>query len=547
MINRRKDGSLYHAALSISPTLNDDGRAVGYVGVQRDVTADIEREQALETAARQDKLTGLPNRALLLDRLQHAIERAKRLPEYHFAVMFLDLDRFKIINDSLGHEFGDGLLREVAARLRVSLRTGDSLIRDAEGTSVGRMGGDEFVVLLDGIKKPEDAVTAAHRLLKALEAPYQLGEHEVHSTASIGIVCSNTEYDKAEDILRDADIAMYEAKARGPSCFVMFDASMQAAVQNRLQIENDLRAAIGLGCRMSDVGCIVADSTSDIRHSTSDINAGDATVATDQFYLVYQPIVSLEDGELRGVEALIRWKHPIRGLVLPGEFIPIAEETRLILPLSNWIFEQACTQFMKWRRPALDKGGSCQGQAPDRAPAYISVNLSRIHLAEQELVEQTVRIVQRAGMEPGQLQLEMTESGILQDRKAAKKVLQALKAAGIRLAMDDFGTGHSSLSCLHELPFDVLKIDRSFVSNLERGRQFIAMARTVVTLAENLGMTCVAEGVENRAQTATLKSIGCTCAQGYYFGKPMSAEALIDGKWMDVYRSTERDTSRLMV
>ena len=266
-------------------------------------------------------------------------------------------------------------------------------------------------------------------------------------------------------------------------------------------------------------------------------------VGADQFYLVYQPIVSLEDGELRGVEALIRWNHPTRGLVLPGEFIPIAEETRLILPLTKWIFEQACAQFMKWRQ-----------QAPDRVPAYISVNLSRIHLAEQDLVEQIIWTVQRAGMEPGQLQLEMTESGILQDRKAAKKVLRALKTAGIRLAMDDFGTGHSSLSCLHELPFDVLKIDRSFVFNLERGRQFIAMARTVVMLAENLGMTCVAEGVENRAQIALLQSMGCTCAQGYYFGKPMSAEALIDGKWMDEYRpfaaqgkSTERETSRLMV
>jgi len=212
---------------------------------------------------------------------------------------------------------------------------------------------------------------------------------------------------------------------------------------------------------------------------------------------------------------------------MPGEFIPISEETRLIPPLSNWILAQACTQFMKWRQ-----------QAPNRAPAYVSVNLSRIHLAEQDLVEQIVRTVQRAGMEPGQLQLEVTESGIMQHREAAKKVLSALKAAGIRLAMDDFGTGHSSLSCLHEFPFDVLKIDRSFVLNLERGREFIALTHSVVTLAEYLGMTCAAEGVENRDQIAALQSMGCTCAQGYYFGTPMSAEALIDGKWIDGYRST---------
>jgi EAL domain-containing protein (putative c-di-GMP-specific phosphodiesterase class I) len=281
---------------------------------------------------------------------------------------------------------------------------------------------------------------------------------------------------------------------------------------------------------MSDVGCIVADSTSDIPHPTSDINAGDATVGADQLFLVYQPIVSLEDGELRGVEALIRWNHPTRGLVMPGEFIPIAEETRLILPMSNWIFEQACTQFVKWRR-----------LAPDRAPAYVSVNLSRIHLDVQNMVEQIVWIVQRAGMEPGQLQLEVTESGIMKNREAALKVLGALKAAGIRLAMDDFGTGHSSLSCLHEFPFDVLKIDRSFIIHFERGRQFIALTNSVVTLAEYLGMTCVAEGVENLNQITALQSMGCTCAQGYYFGKPMSAEALIDWKWMDGHRTPAVD------
>jgi diguanylate cyclase (GGDEF)-like protein len=254
LINRRKDGSLYHAALSISPTLNDDGRVVGYVGVQRDATAEIERERALETAARLDKLTGLPNRALLHDRVQHANERAKRVPEYHFAVMFLDFDRFKIVNDSLGHEFGDRLLQAIAARLRENLRAGDSMSRAAEGTTVARLGGDEFVVLLDGVKKPEDAATVADRLLKGLEAPYQLGEDEVRSTASIGIVGSHAEYDKADEILRDADTAMYEAKARGKACWVMFDASMQAAVQNRLQIENDLRAAIGGGAPPLAVG-----------------------------------------------------------------------------------------------------------------------------------------------------------------------------------------------------------------------------------------------------------------------------------------------------
>jgi diguanylate cyclase (GGDEF)-like protein/PAS domain S-box-containing protein len=539
----------------------------------RDITTRKQIENDLRSAARTDKLTGLPNRARLHDRLQHAVELAKRLPEYYFAVMFLDLDRFKLINDSLGHEFGDLLLQAVSARLRDSLRDGDSVCRDAEGTTVARLGGDEFVVLLDGIKKPEDAAIVANRLLKDLEAPYQLGEQEVRSTASIGIVCSNAQYDNADDILRDADIAMYEAKAHGKACFVMFDASMQTVVQNRLQLENDLRTAIeegatplvvevggpgaaaggpgplDLGESMIYAQCNTQASSpppppkevghpTDVSHPPTSVplpkDWGTRT-RTDQFFLVYQPIVSLEDGKLRGVETLVRWDHPTRGLISPGEFIPIAEETRLILPLSYWIFEQACAQFMNWRQ-----------QDPDRAPAYISVNLSRVHLAEKDLVEQIIRTVQRAGMEPGQLQLEMTESGILQDRKAAKKVLRALKAAGIRLAMDDFGTGHSSLSCLHELPFDVLKIDQSFVFNIERGRQFIAMARTVVTLAENLGMTCVAEGVENRAQIAALQSMGCACAQGYYFGKPMSAEALIDGKWIDGCHFTEKETSMFM-
>ncbi len=484
--NRAKDGSLFWIDNTIVPFKDDSDTVTTYISIGTDVTARKRYEHELMTAARLDKLTGLPNRSLLLDRLQQAINRSRRISNYGFAVMFMDYDRFKLINDSLGHDVGDMLLKEIASRLREHLRSCDSISLDASGTTVARLGGDEFVVLVEGIQRPVDAVIVAERLLQACDAPYQLGEHMIRSTASIGIVCSDPRYQSADEMLRDADTAMYQAKARGKARYVIFDSSMQQSVRDRLLIENDLRDALG----------------------------------TDQFFLEYQPIVSLEDGSLRGAEALARWNHPTRGVISPGQFIAIAEEIHLVMPLTLRFLEQACTQFVAW-----------QHQFPERTPDCISVNLSRIQLTEPDLVEQIMQIVQDSGISPDRLQLEITETEIMQDRETALRVLDSLKAHGVKLAMDDFGTGHSSLACLHELPFDVLKIDRAFVANLSHGRAYILLANSIVTLAENLGMKCVAEGIENLDQIALLQSMGCSCGQGYYLGRPVSASAFITGEW----------------
>ncbi len=484
--NQSKDGVPFWLDTTIVPYRDSQSVISQFISIGTDITSRKRFETELMKAARLDKLTGLPNRFLFQDRLQQAIERYRRLPGYHFALMFLDFDRFKLINDCLGHTAGDLLLQQIAVRLRDHLRSGDSLAVDIEQTTVARLGGDEFVVLVDAISQPEDAGSIAQRLLSVCDAPYQIGEHFVRSSASIGIVCCDPRYATAEEMLRDADIAMYEAKSQGRARFVMFDASMQQAVQERLEIENDLRAAVG----------------------------------TDQFFLVYQPIVSLEDGILRSAEALIRWNHPTRGLMPPDQFIGVAEETRLILPLTIWIIERACAQFADWKQ-----------NAPGRTPRNISINLSRVQLSEPGIVEELLRITRANGMQPDELQLEVTESEIMQNRDSAVKILKSLKYHGFALAMDDFGTGHSSLACLHQFPFDVIKIDRTFVANLSNGRKFVALANAVVTLADNLGLVCVAEGIEDSDQIALLQSMGCSYGQGYYFGRPVPPEGLISGDW----------------
>ncbi|MBL8819553.1 MAG: EAL domain-containing protein [Planctomyces sp.] len=484
--NRNRTGELYWVDTTIVPYKDATDTITQFISVGTDITARKKFEAELLSAARVDKLTGLPNRALIQDRLRQAIDRSRRVPSYLFAVMFMDFDRFKLVNDCLGHDVGDMLLQQIAGRLSNLLRSGDSLAVDASGTTVARLGGDEFVILLDGISRPTDVSLVAERILTACDTPYQIGEHLVRSSASIGIVCSDPRYKTAEEMLRDADIAMYEAKAQGKARFVIFDSSMQQAVHERVQIETDMRAGVG----------------------------------TDQFFLRYQPIIGLEDRILRGAEALVRWKHPVRGEISPVNFIPIAEETRLILPLTVWIMEQACWQFMQWKT-----------LAPDRCPDYMSVNLSRVQFSEPGIVREILRIIEASGMKASELQLEVTESEIMSNRESAIEILRSLKAFGFRLAMDDFGTGHSSLACLHQFPFDVIKIDRAFIANLAHGRTFIALANAVVTLAENLGLTCVAEGIETFDQIVLLQSMGCRCGQGYYFGRPVSPEDFISGNW----------------
>ncbi len=453
----------------------------------------IERQRMLAQlgrAAHIDTLTGLPNRALLHARLQAAIERTALDSSYGFAVMFLDFDRFKIINDSLGHDVGDLLLTEIASRLRLNLRVNDCITRDAIGSTVARLGGDEFVIVVDDVATAELAASVADRVLTVLEQPYYLQSHTLRSSASIGIVHSSAGYTQADDMLRDADIAMYEAKNRGKACHAMFTTSMRDAVRHRLDIESSLRDAIA-------------------RH---------------ELYVVYQPIISLEDRSLESVEALVRWCHPVHGMIAPSEFIPIAEETRLILPLSDQVLRESCRQFMVWQR-----------DAPEFAPSYISVNLSRIQLADPDLVPRTMSILRETGIAPHQVQLEVTESQLMQHRVMAGELLAAFKAEGIRLAMDDFGSGYSSLSCLQEYPFDVLKVDRALTENVSLGRGYTALLHAVITLAENLGLHVVAEGIETIEQLVLLQSLGCPAGQGYFLARPMEPSKL-EGWWSTFVR-----------
>ncbi|WP_053333677.1 putative bifunctional diguanylate cyclase/phosphodiesterase [Gemmatimonas phototrophica] len=448
----------------------------------------IDRQRMLAElgrAAHVDSLTGLPNRSLLHLRLQHSIDRARENPAYGFAVMFIDFDRFKLINDSLGHEVGDQLLVEIARRLRHNLRAQDCITRDSGGTTVARLGGDEFVVILDDVPTVDMATAIAERLLPMLEQPYALQAHTVRTSASVGIVHSSSEYVDSDNMLRDADIAMYEAKARGKNCYVIFTPFMREAIHNRVRLENALRDGIG----------------------------------TDQFFLVYQPIISLDDRRVHSVEVLVRWRHPDLGLISPGAFIPIAEETRLILPLSDQVLRQACLQFVQWQR-----------EMPTLAPDYISVNLSRVQLADPTVAARTMAILEETGMSPQCLQLEVTESQLMQHRAMALDLLTTFKREGIRLAMDDFGTGYSSLSCLQEYPFDVLKVDRALTENVSRGRGYSALLHAVMTLADNLGLEVVAEGIEHMEQLVLLQALGCPYGQGYLLARPL--EARVFEEWM---------------
>jgi diguanylate cyclase (GGDEF)-like protein len=385
--------------------------------------------------------------------------------------MFLDFDRFKIVNDSLGHEVGDSLLKEIASRLKGNLQTSDSIATLADGTTVSRLGGDEFVVILDNVSGSEVACNTAQRLIDALGEQYQLGDHQVRSTASIGIVCSDPRYERAEDMVRDADTAMYEAKARGKACFVVFDESMREAAEQRLNTENDLRRALG----------------------------------TNQLCLIWQPIVSLEDGTLHGVESMVCWNHPERGMIPSEQFLPIAEETKLILPIHEWMLEESCRQFAEWHRTQ-----------PDVAPGYVSLNLSHLQLMQTDLADRVLAITRRYGLKPGQLQVELSEANIMSHRGLASTALHGLSRHGIRLAIDDFGNGYSSLACLQEFPFNALKMDERFIANLNDGHEVIAVAHSIVTLAENLGINCVAVGISDPVQLAVLQSMNCSFGQGNF-------------------------------
>lgn len=463
------------------PQLSASGEFLGYVGGCMDVTERKGAEQALEQAALFDRLTGMPNRVLLMDRLNQASLRARRNTNRTFAVIFIDFDRFKFVNDTLGHESGDELLRQIAQRLRNTLRVSDSVSRDARGHTAARFGGDEFVVLLEDLERPDDSLVIADRLLRALSEPFELAGRKIASTASMGIVLAGDTYSSPHDLLRDADTAMYEAKAAGKGRYVVFDATMRQRVERRVRIEQDLSAAIRSG----------------------------------EFVLHYQPVVDLESGEMISVEALVRWHHPTYGLVSPAEFVPVAEETGLIDPLGDWVFNEACAQFRRWADVGLaDRIGT------------IAVNLSRKQLPKHDLAERLIKMAALHNVASCAICLEITETSIMADVQASLTQLQALKAAGFKLSLDDFGSGHSSLSNVHEFPIDTIKIDRAFIANMLRGRAHTALIQAVATLAHNLNMTVVAEGVERAEQIPVLQSLECDAAQGWYFCGAVRAEEI---------------------
>jgi len=428
-----------------------------------------ESKEHFRHAAFHDSLTGLPNRTLFIDHLRLAIERSKLKGDHLFAVLFIDLDRFKNINDSLGHKTGDQLLVAIAARIGECLRPTDT---------IARLGGDEFAILLDGLEDWTMATAVADRVQNELLKPFSLNGHEVYTTASIGIRLSMDGREDAENMLRDADTAMYRAKDNGKARHELFHNTMHTRAVALLKLENDLRRAI----------------------------------ERQEFCVLYQPIISLETEALAGFEALVRWDHPERGTVPPDEFIALAEETGLITEIGAWVLREACTRLRAWH------------SASGRESLTMSVNLSGKQLTQIDLIEQVEKTLQQTGLNPTRLRLEITESVVMENAELATSTLAQLRKLGVHLSIDDFGTGYSSLSYLHRFPVNTLKIDRSFIGRMTKGDENSEIVRTICTLANNLGMEVVAEGVETREQLELLQSLKCEYGQGYLFSRPVDAE-----------------------
>jgi diguanylate cyclase (GGDEF)-like protein/PAS domain S-box-containing protein len=455
---------------SVSLVRDQYSKSVHLIFQIQDITDRKLAEQQLHHDAFHDALTGLPNRALFMDHLKLAIARSRRNMGTRFAVLYLDLDRFKVINDSLGHTIGDQLLVGIADRLKLNLRPGDT---------VARLGGDEFTVLIEDITEETESVQVAERIQKELSVPFLLSGREVFTTVSMGIAPSATGYERAEDILRDADTAMYRAKSSGKARYEIFDKAMHARAINLLQMETDMRRAL----------------------------------EREEFLLHYQPIVSLENFRLRGFEALVRWQHPERGFISPMDFIPVAEDTGMIIQLGEWVMREACRQMQLWQK-----------RFPVEPPLFISVNLSSKQFSQNTLISTFAAILQETGVKPQTVKLEITESVVMENIDTATDMLRQLRALGVQLAIDDFGTGYSSLSYLHRFPIDTLKIDRSFVTRMSENNENTEIVRTIVVLAQNLGMDVIAEGVETNEQLVLLQKLGCENGQGYFFSKPANSD-----------------------
>lgn len=471
---RHKDGSYRWVRTRGLAVRDGTGMAKRLAGSHADVTARKLAEERLLHDALHDSLTGLPSRTLFLDRAGHAIDRSRRGQSRTFAVLFLDLDRFKVINDSLGHFVGDQLLVGVARRLQTVVRAGDT---------VARLAGDEFTALLEGIEGRDEAATIADRIQTELALPFHIGPHEIFTRASIGIALGGPQYNAAEELLRDSDLAMYRAKSGCGSSIQFFDPALYSRGVDALKLETELRRAID----------------------------------RQEFVLHYQPVIRLDSGDLSHFEALVRWQHPERGLVPPGRFVGIAEETGQILPIGMWVLREACRRLTRWRR-----------LFPNLKTLAVGVNISARQFAQPDLVEQIQRTLGELNLEPRHLRLEITETTVMHDLESSLDVMRRLRDLGLELSVDDFGIGYSSLGSLQRFPVGALKVDRCFVSRLEESERDRELVRTIVQLAHKLEFKVVAEGVETEQQLQLVTDFGCDFGQGYLFARPLTEEGAED-------------------
>ncbi len=480
----RPDGEIRWLKNRGNVIVDEQGTPIRFDGIIYDITEQKRAQAQLLHDAFHDELTGLPNRNLIMERIAQSLKRQHRVSEYQFALLFVDLDRFKIINDSLGHTVGDQLLVAIAHLLENCVRASDT---------VARLGGDEFTILLDGIQGIEDATQVADRILESLKSPFLVGEHSVFTGSSIGIAYNNEHYTDATFLLRDADIAMYRAKALGKGCFVVFSPEMHAQTLSLLKLERDLRSA----------------------------------VEQQELMLYYQPIISLRTGQLTDVEVLVRWQHPERGLVMPSEFIPLAEDTGLIIDIGRWVLQEACLQLK-----ALHQ------KFPTASDLRFSVNLASEQLQEPNFIADIDRILALAGLDGRYLKLELTESMLMAHEEKHIQTLQQLRDRNIKISLDDFGTGYSSLSYLYRFPLDTLKIDQSFISRMMAETKDAEIVSTIISLARTLNMDVIAEGIETEAEASHLITLGCEHGQGYLFSPPMRQNKLEESlkeekNWLD--------------
>ncbi len=487
---RHKDGSWRVLESTASVIRGAKGQTEGLVVVNRDITERKRAEEMLAHNAFHDGLTNLANRTLFLDRLGRALVTSRRHADFKFAVLFIDIDGFKVFNDSLGHAAGDALLIQIGERLTASLRRVDTVSRSQPGENedptfgddtLARPGGDEFVVLAEELRQPSDAIRVAERIQEKLALPFNVDGHEIVITASIGIVFNSNANSEAQDLLRDAEIAMYRAKQTGKAHCEVFDNAMHAGALKRLQLETDLRRAIDQG----------------------------------EFLVYYQPIVYLLDRRIVGFEALTRWQSP-KGLVMPNDFIPVADETGIILAINRQLMNEACRQLLSWHK-----------LFPSDPPLSLSVNISPKQFAQADLAAQISQLLQQSGMDPRFVDLEITETIAMADAEKSAGMLSELKGLGVGLDIDDFGTGYSSLSRLQSFRVDTLKIDRIFVSRMDSDHETHEIVRVIVNLAHSLGLKVVAEGVETQAQFDLLRKLGCERAQGYLFSKPVDSDTIL--------------------